>query len=119
MSNANRIHKRFAAVVIGTAMTVSLIPCLSTAEAEKPQVDGEEITTTDDPHVVAEHIEEHWERGTYSTEGSDFQLERIIVRTDGDIDDSYGAEDALHFMRKTNTFWNTERKRKQPRPTTP
>ncbi|MBQ6402071.1 MAG: S8 family serine peptidase [Firmicutes bacterium] len=58
---------------------------------------GGEITTTDDPHVVAEHIEEHWERGTYSTEGSDFQLERIIVRTDGDIDDSYGAEDALHY----------------------
>lgn len=40
MSNANRIHKRFAAVVIGTAMTVSLIPCLSTAAAETPQVDG-------------------------------------------------------------------------------
>lgn len=66
-------------------------------EMNGPMVDGEEVHSTSDPVAIAEHIDEHWETGTYHESGSDYQLQRIIVRTEGDIHDSFGAEDAIHY----------------------
>lgn len=64
---------------------------------ESSMVDGEPVPCTDDPQEIAAHIEEHWETGTYDENGSDYQLQRIIVRTDGQIEDSRGASDAIYY----------------------
>lgn len=64
--------------------------------AAGPRVDGKQVKSTKSAVVVAEHINKHWEEGDYQEDGSAYQLERIIVRTDGVIQDSMGAEDAIH-----------------------
>ena len=67
-----------------------------TSGSQEPRVDGEVVESTSNPLDVAAHIDEHWEQGSYQENGSDYQLERVIVRTEGEISDSAGATDAIH-----------------------
>ncbi len=97
-------NQLIASIMIATCFCMMPLLCYALDEEEdrfsdRPRVDGKAVETTSDPLEVAEHIDEHWEEGTYREGGSDYQLERIIVRTEGDIADSCGAEDAIHNNR--------------------
>ncbi len=99
MRGTERKLKWLMTAFVAAMFVLCLFPCTVGAEEAAPQVDGVEVETTDDPDVIAEHIEEHWESGTYDPRRSEYQLERLIVQAPEDIHDSCGAEDAIHYSR--------------------
>ena len=86
---------RFLTALLTAALIFTAVPGTAFAEDERPEVDGQTVEYTADPEEISEQISEHWDADAYDEDGSEYQLKRIIVASDGDIEDSFGAEDAI------------------------
>ena len=72
-------------------------------QAEEHFVDGNEISSVNDPVEVAEQISQNWEGDEYkeSERATDYeekyQLKRVIVKTGSDLENSFGATSCIYY----------------------